>query len=94
MSNQTPVRNTDIETPESIAESKEEMRGDPDLMEKQHPAAPLAFVMGAYPIILIFLLIIVAVYFAMSREGPNSTDPIDGPTSDAATESILADPTR
>lgn len=100
MSNKTSARDSEGETPDSIVgdtpeaivEAREEMRSDPESMEKQHPSSPLAFVMGAYPIILIFLLIIIAAYFVMSRKGTSNIDPSGGPATKVPVESSLADP--
>jgi len=100
MSNRTSVRDSEDETPESIvgdtpqdiAEAREDMRGDPKSMEKRHPASPLAFVMGAYPIILIFLLLIIAAYFVMSRRGTSNIDPSGPPVTEVPVEPSLADP--
>lgn len=92
MSNQTPVRNPNDEPLESIVDSPEEMRGDPQSMEKQQPAAPLAFVMGAYPIILIILLLSLAAYFVMSRKGTSNIDPSGPPATEVPVESSFPDP--
>lgn len=92
MSNQVPVRPTNDDKPDSIVDSPDEMLGDPELMEKQKPAAPLAFVMGAYPIILIILLITLAAYFVMSRQGTSNIDPSGPPATEVPVESSLPDP--
>ncbi len=92
MSDQLPVRTPKDEAPESIVDSPHEMRGDPQLMEKQQPAAPLAFVMGAYPIILIILLLSLAAYFVMSKKGTSNTQPGTTPATEVPVESSLPDP--
>jgi hypothetical protein len=92
MSNQVPVRPANDDKPDSIVDSPEEMRGDPELMEKQRPAAPLAFVMGAYPIILIIMLITLAAYFVMSRQGTSNIEPGTTPATEVPVESSLPDP--
>ncbi|HBJ33735.1 MAG TPA: hypothetical protein DDZ51_03015 [Planctomycetaceae bacterium] len=92
MSNQVPVKPSNDDKPDSIVDSPEEMRGDPQLMEKQQPAAPLAFVMGAYPIILIILLISIAAYFVMSKKGTSNTQPGTTPATHVPVESSLPDP--
>ncbi len=92
MSNQAPVSNPEDEKLDSIADSPEEMRADPQSIEKQQPAVPLAIVMGAYPIILIILLISVAAYFVMSRKGTSNTEPGTTPATHVPVESSLPDP--
>jgi hypothetical protein len=92
MSNQVKVRPTNDDKPDSIVDSPDEMLGDPELMEKQRPAAPLALVMGAYPIILIIMLITLAAYFVMSRQGTSNIEPGTTPATEVPVESSLPDP--
>jgi len=92
MSNQAPVRNPDDVEPQTLAEVREEMRSDPQSLEKQQPEAPLALVMGAYPLVLIVLLIAIAAFFVMSRRGTVNVDPGPPPTTEVPVESSLPDP--
>lgn len=92
MSNHAPVRNPEDKKLESIVDSPEEMHADPQSIEKQQPAFPLALVMGAYPIILIILLISIAAYFVMSRKGTSNIEPGTTPATYVPVESSLPDP--
>lgn len=97
MSNKAPVKNPDdVEPqpidPQPIAEAKAEMRSDPQSMEKQHPESPLALVMGAYPLVLIVLLIAIAAFFVMSRRGTVTVDPGPPPATEVPVESGVPDP--
>jgi hypothetical protein len=94
MSNQVTVRPTNDDKPDSIVDSPDEMLGDPELMEKQRPAAPLALVMGAYPIILIIMLITLAAYFVMSRQGTSNIETGTTPATEVPVESSLPDLNR
>jgi hypothetical protein len=69
------------------------MHSDPESMEKQQPGAPLAFVMGAYPIILIILMITFAAYFVMSRRGTSNMESGTPAATEVPVESSLPDPT-
>lgn len=92
MSNKAPVRNLEEERPKSIVDDPEEMHADPESMEKKQPGAPLALVMGAYPIILIILLISIAAYFVMSTRGTSNIEPGAPPATEVPVESSLPDP--
>jgi len=92
MSNKAPIRDPQEENPQTLAEVREEMHSDPDSLEKQQPGAPLALVMGAYPIILIILLISIAAFFVMSRRGTSNIEPGTTPATEVPVESSLPDP--
>jgi len=92
MSNKAPVRNPDDVKPQPISEAREEMRSDPQSLEKQQPGVPLALVMGAYPLVLIVLLICIAAFFVMSRRGTSNIEPGAPPATEVPVESSLPDP--
>jgi hypothetical protein len=92
MNSQEGITDPNDETPESLVETRQEMAGSPELMEKQHPSAPLAFVMGAYPIILIFLLLTLAAYFVMSTGGTSNDDPGSAPATEVPIDPNPANP--
>ncbi len=92
MSNEAPVRNPDDVEPQPLAEARAEMRSDPQSLEKRQPEAPLALVMGAYPLVLIVLLIAIAAFFVMSRRGTVNISPGTPPATEVPVESSLPDP--
>lgn len=71
---------------EQIGES---IRSEDEPLEDTKPAAPLALVMGSYPIILIILLLILAGYFFWFR-GNAEEDREDEPARPAEVEQLDA----
>ncbi len=70
---------------EQIGES---MRSEDEPLEDKKPSAPLALVMGSYPIILIVLLLAIAAYFFWFRGAGEQGGVDDNPAQPAEVEAL------
>lgn len=70
---------------EQIGES---IRSEDEPLEDKKPSAPLALVMGSYPIILTLLLLALAAYFFWFRGGGEQADVDDNPAQPAEVQTL------
>ena len=70
---------------EQIGES---IRSEDEPLENEKPSAPLALVMGSYPIILTVLLLAIAAYFFWFRGGGDQGGIDDNPAQPAEVETL------
>jgi len=93
MSDRQPVMQPEHNEPQTVGEKiGESIRSEDRPIEKTQPQAPLALVMGSYPIILIILLMGMAAFFVFSRRGTTPSS-VDTPAAtEVPVESSLSDP--